>query len=90
MHADELCAINTCSSNNCSLHYICMRSSGVGVEGLCVGVCVCVCLYPYEGHIIDFRLHGDVNDCKAVSARLYSLGLSNVCEVCLVEVCVSI
>lgn len=25
----------------------------------------CVCLHLYEGHIIDFRLHGDLNDGKS-------------------------
>ena len=36
-------------------------------------VCVCVCLYPYEDPIIDFCLHGDVNECKSCSR----VGLSN-------------
>ena len=37
-------------------------------------MCVRAPLYPYEGHIIDFRLHGNVNDCKSGKCEAPSCG----------------
>ena len=46
----------------------------MGEDGLCVCVSLSLSLYPYEGHIIDFRLHGNVNDCKSGKCEAPSCG----------------